>query len=451
MAYGLGRRVTHLIGAAALVLGLGVAGVPANAAGAPESMASDLAAINNGGRLYDDWMRALGEAPPRGPHPAYPAEGPLAAQPAQTWRCVACHAWDDQGTAGMPGIATMAGKPVDEIMAVFDNPNHALYEPLLPPLARADLAAFIARGQIAPGAVEAAKGDPVAPPQQLYATVCSNCHGGTGQAMPGIPALGDLARDEPALVIHKTLNGHPGEVMPALRAFGLPTMAGLLDHLRGLPRGDDMAAVVRGGRLYDNWIKAEHLSAPEVAAPGFEGDYARQVGAAHTWRCAACHGWDYRGADGLAARTTGVPTPGPGLRHLDGAPIETVLAALRRPPHEALRRLPVPAWYDVAQFVAAGQVDTDDFIDPETLKFRGDGLAHRPYYETVCAPCHGAKGFDIRTIRPLGQLAVTDPWQALHETLNGHPGEEMPALHALPSDLVAGILAYVQTLPEQRR
>jgi hypothetical protein len=51
---------------------------------------------------------------------------------------------------------------------------------------------------------------------------------------------------------------------------------------------------------------------------------------------------------------------------------------------------------------------------------------------------------------PLGRIAASDPWRALHGILNGHPGESMPPLMALPRDAANGILAYIQTLPNHR-
>ena len=49
-------------------------------------------------------------------------------------------------------------------------------------------------------------------------------------------------------------------------------------------------------------------------------------------------------------------------------------------------------------------------------------------------------------MRPLGQFARGNPWATLHRILNGHPDEEMPALRVLEPEILADILAYVQTL-----
>jgi mono/diheme cytochrome c family protein len=51
---------------------------------------------------------------------------------------------------------------------------------------------------------------------------------------------------------------------------------------------------------------------------------------------------------------------------------------------------------------------------------------------------------------PLGKVARSNPWEALHKILNGHPGENMPALRALDMSILIDVLAYVQTLPTEK-
>jgi hypothetical protein len=33
---------------------------------------------------------------------------------------------------------------------------------------------------------------------------------------------------------------------------------------------------------------------------------------------------------------------------------------------------------------------------------------------------------------------------------NGHPGDAMPPLRAMPEDIIAGVLAFAQTLPTRK-
>ena len=105
---------------------------------------------------------------------------------------------------------------------------------------------------------------------------------------------------------------------------------------------------------------------------------------------------------------------------------------------------------DLANFVSRGQLDMDTFIDRKTRKARGDATAYVSHYHTICASCHGSDGREVRTMPPLGRIAANDPWRAFHGILNGHAGEPMPPLIALPREAAAGILAYIQTLPQRK-
>jgi len=64
------------------------------------------------------------------------------------------------------------------------------------------------------------------------------------------------------------------------------------------------ADIENGANLYTKWWK-EDFSAPTVfnpvwddAAEDFEGNKISPLTEAESWRCAQCHGWDYRGRDG---------------------------------------------------------------------------------------------------------------------------------------------------------
>src|ERR1035437_2274675 len=65
-----------------------------------------------------------------------------------------------------------------------------------------------------------------------------------------------------------------------------------------LANASDPASVVRGARLYDNFsleLKLRTLNQPN---PVFKTQQVR-VAAPDTWRCVECHGWDYRGKNGV--------------------------------------------------------------------------------------------------------------------------------------------------------
>ena len=104
----------------------------------------------------------------------------------------------------------------------------------------------------------------------------------------------------------------------------------------------------------------------------------------------------------------------------------------------------------IAMFVTKGQVDMDKFIDRKSKKAMGDTTKGKAYYVTQCANCHGADGKWPKDLEaPLGKLSAGNPWEILHKILNGQPGEQMPALRALPHQVSADVLAYLQTLPQK--
>ena len=89
-------------------------------------------------------------------------------------------------------------------------------------------------------------------------------------------------------------------------------------------------------------------------------------------------------------------------------------------------------------------------IDRATRRARGDAVRAADYYRTIYAACHGRDGTAVITTVPLGRLASESPWEALHKILNGHPDEPMPALRVLGNERLVDVLAYLQTLPQDR-
>ncbi|MGQ9365249.1 c-type cytochrome [Azospirillum sp. ST 5-10] len=424
---------------AGLVLAVALAAAAAVPAAAGDG---DLAAVARGGRLYDDWTRERGGGPAGGPG-----------------RCVACHGWDYRGrdgergragdAAAAKGLGAMAGADAAAVMAVLADARHG-YAEVMDHADFSDLALFVSRGQVAmertvdPGTGRAA-GDP-ARGDVYFQTICANCHGPAGEAIDRAPPLGELARANPWRAMHTLLNGHPGGEMPALRALDPGVVGDTLARLQTLPAREPLAAVVRGGRLYDTWYKETGREPPATVHPAYPAALSAGVQPRTTWRCKECHGWDYRGRDGVYgedAHRTGIK----GIQGMAGGDPAAVVAVLGDATHAYGDLLSERDRRDLATFVTRGQVDMDAFVDRATATARADGAAYAGHYETICAPCHGMQGRDIRTMPPLGRVAAGDPWRALHGILNGHPGEVMPPLRALPRDAVAGILAYIQTLP----
>jgi mono/diheme cytochrome c family protein len=424
--------------------------------------AEEPSSLSRGGRLYDNWYRELGEKPPLQRHPAYPIGGAVAAEGAKTWRCVECHGWDYRGKdgqfgrgeryTGIKGIAGMAGAAPERVMAVLTDATHG-YGEVMDRDDLLDLARFVAAGQTPLMArIDPASGRLVAEIQGtagLYQTVCAICHGADGQSIQSIPPLGDLAREDPWQTLHNVVNGHAGGAMPSLRLLEEAQILGILAYMQGLPKREMLASVTRGGRLYGNWARETGRQAPAGPHPAWRGKVEDAAEARGTWNCRECHGWDYMGKDGASAtgrHFTGIK----GIRAAAGLDPAKIVAILGDETHRYGELLSRRDLLDLANFVSGGQIDMYGPIDRKTGAVAGAPERYASHYQTMCATCHGIDGRRVRTMPSLGRVVQEEPWRALHNVLNGHPGENMPPLRALPEEMVTGILAYAQRLPTRK-
>jgi thiosulfate dehydrogenase len=208
--------------------------------------------------------------------------------------------------------------------------------------------------------------------------------------------------------------------------------------------------IARGGLLYDYWSKLnEGLYVPKETHPAYPKT-SKKIGRA-TWRCKECHGWDYKGKDGYYGKGDNFT----GIKGIKGYAGDTakVVAILKDANHALTdRMLGAEDFENLALFVTKGQIDMDKYIDPQTKKAKGDAAKGAGYYNTICAKCHGLDGTLPKELEePIGKLSNRVPWEVLHKIRNGEPGEEMPALRALPVEVSADILAHAQTLPQEKK
>lgn len=213
------------------------------------------------------------------------------------------------------------------------------------------------------------------------------------------------------------------------------------------------SSIARGGRLYDKWWKVVGAGEPRQAHPAYpaEGKYKAKGGT--DWRCKECHGWDYKGKDGVygkGAHYTGIKGI-QGARNMAPAKVMAVLADKN---HTLGGLMGEADLRDLAMFVSKGQLDMGRYIDPASKLAKGDKARGEPIFNTICANCHGRDGArdeDGKPLaadsEPLGLVATDNPWEALHKIRNGQPAEHMPALRAFDPQVAADILAYLQTLP----
>lgn len=206
------------------------------------------------------------------------------------------------------------------------------------------------------------------------------------------------------------------------------------------------SSIARGGQLYDKWYKVIKAPTPEATHPAWPASNTNKSGDA-TQRCKACHGWDMAGVDGAygsGSYLTGIK----GLQGMVGAPVETIVAIMKDPVHGFGGMMGEQDYIDLANFVSAGQIDMDAYINRETKMANGDIAKGEEYYNTVCSNCHGRDGDlpkDMGTT--LGSLSNDNPWEIIQKIQNGQPAEQMPAMRAFGPGISADILAYLQTLP----
>ena len=203
--------------------------------------------IARGGNLYDKWFKVLDVDAPGKSHGLYPADKKYAEKPGANWRCKECHGWDYQGvngayssgkhSSGIAGINGASGQPADAIIATLKGDAHG-YSDLLSDQDMTDLANFVGQGQVdmdkyIDRASKMPKGDAVKG-EAYFNTVCAKCHGFDGKLPDDMKPFGKQMGN-PWEVMHKILNGQPGEDMPALRALDHQITADIMSHMVSLP------------------------------------------------------------------------------------------------------------------------------------------------------------------------------------------------------------------------
>ena len=164
-----------------------------------------------------------------------------------SWRCKECHGWDYQGKdggygkgkhfTGIVGISGAAGKDPANIAALLRAGPHGYTDKQLSDADVQALALFVTSGQIDMGKYLNAEGKPIgdgAKGEAYFNTLCAGCHGVDGAKIKDAPlgAVADNARE----MMHKVLNGQPGESMPALRVLDHQIAADIVVHLQTLPK-----------------------------------------------------------------------------------------------------------------------------------------------------------------------------------------------------------------------
>lgn len=216
-----------------------------------------------------------------------------------------------------------------------------------------------------------------------------------------------------------------------------------------------------GAQLYDKWYAVLGVPAPQADMPIWSRQSTNTRSGAETWRCAECHGWDYKGVTGAYAsgsHQTGFPSLILTTANMTEEEIIGHLKGENDQAHDFSDYLNENAMRQLAVFLKEGLIDDSEYIDSTSLKVINGDLEHgNELYTSTCAECHGEDGATIvfRTEgvdEILGDVANRDPFRFLHRTRFGVAGTNMPLGYELgwtPAD-GRDVLMYAQTLARGR-
>lgn len=209
---------------------------------------ADEGMIAYGGKIYDKWFKVVGAPKPQDTHMSWPASN-IKKKGNATHRCKSCHGWDYMGKdgayssgsyqTGIKGLRAFDGGDPATVIAAMKNTTHG-YDGKMADGDMMALATFVTQGQVdmdkyIDRASKKAMGD-AAKGKDYYGTLCINCHGVEGKLPKEMPPLGKLSNKNPWEVMHKVLNGQPGEGMPGLRALPMSITADVNAYLQTLPK-----------------------------------------------------------------------------------------------------------------------------------------------------------------------------------------------------------------------
>ncbi|WP_455375377.1 PASTA domain-containing protein [Kaarinaea lacus] len=475
-----------------------------------------LADATQGGQLYDKWWVAAGVQAPTADHPIWNTRTPSTINTRtgeDTWRCNECHGWDYAGVdgvygdttnshfTGFPGVlAAASNTPIDVFCAIRSgvgiNPAHNFTTVMSDtqilhltkfittppsdtmPLGILSVTPYITSTGESNG--NSTNGD------NLYngslGCASTNCHGPNGDVQT--EPLGTLALVNPWQTLHKIRFGHPGSIpiMPSYSEFITISQASdvvaftqtLVGSGGTPPTVGDNSIIAFGGRLFDNWIAETGAATPPIDNPVWALQDTNNRTGVVTWQCTECHGWDYKGVDGIYGDPASSHFTGFGgvlnSQKTEQEIVSFITNGFFHAPTAQMMHvydglLTAEQIQALAKFIKQGTVDTDTFFGPDTIingsfanfqngenlySFQGFGVI-----TGACELCHGADGLGEPGVN-LGNLSNTDPWRFLHKIRFGQPATAMPSMfeavdnNGLPifniQDSV-DIIQYSQSLP----
>jgi len=428
-----------------------------------------------GGQLYDKWWVVIGVDAPTGDQSLWKTQSTNTRNGADTWRCKECHGWDYKGKdgaygsgshfTGFVGVINASGKKPTELLAILKgstSPDHN-FSKVMDEQALTDLALFLNQGLTDDAVIVNNDKSPVNGNTGAGAVVfslCATCHGPQGTAInfgneSGPEYLGTIAEENPWEFLHKARFGQPGVmIMPTGFTMNRADQeyADLLAYVQTLPVE---SPVTEGGRLYDKWWAAIGVDAPSGNQPLWATQSTNTRSGADTWRCKECHGWDYKGMDGVygsGSHRTGFPGV-MAAATMNTAEVTAWLTGGKNADHDFSPYLNEAQINMLAAFIQRGVADRSSYIAADGT-VNGDAARGETNYTAVCIRCHGVDGKTINfgdADKPeyVGTVAADNPWEAFHKVSFGQPGQNMPAGLNFGWSLqdIADLAAYLQTLP----
>jgi thiosulfate dehydrogenase len=216
--------------------------------------------------------------------------------------------------------------------------------------------------------------------------------------------------------------------------------------------------VIRGGRLYQAWDRVLEVSLPEhdqaiwkEVAPEIDYD-------PHSWRCVFCHGWDYRGSDGINTRAVVKRSGFPGLFDMVAESEQVITGWInggKNAGHDFSAYFSEQDYKDLSAFLSAGLIAPDLIADLDTRLVPGTLSTGEEIYGEMCLSCHGVDGEKINfgtAVDPqyLADITLQNPWRVSHVIRFGHLKTYVPAGEVVNISFSQQIdlLSYSQSLPQ---
>ncbi|MHA1598935.1 MAG: c-type cytochrome [Alphaproteobacteria bacterium] len=204
------------------------------------------ASIARGGLLYDKWWKVIGADEPKKGNAAYPADKKYAGK-SSSYRCKECHGWDYRGKdgayasgkhfSGIKGVNGMKGASNAAIIKVLKDKTHALDE--FDDDDFQDAANFVSKGQLDTAKYIDGSKNPINANikrgADIYGTTCARCHASDGTKPKDMGKSLAMQMGNPWEVMHKVMNGHPGQNMPSFRVFGPQVAVDVMAYVQTLP------------------------------------------------------------------------------------------------------------------------------------------------------------------------------------------------------------------------